>query len=114
LGAGLHHLPGWKTVGLGLIGKAPNAKLQAPSSKLQKSFKSQAPKGRLKTCEAANANDGGRTRFPGRFWALELGIFLELGAWSLELSASLRLKRRETDDQRVWDGWNPQPLLFAG
>src|SRR6267142_2705630 len=47
-------------------------KLQVPSSKFQISSKSQAPK----TC-----TDELRSR-----WRLELGIYLELGAWNLELS----------------------------
>jgi hypothetical protein len=67
------------------IGKAPSSKLQAPEKLQIPSTKNE----HLETCEAANTNKGGGTGFPRRFWALEFGIFLELGAWSLELLASL-------------------------
>jgi hypothetical protein len=46
-------------------GETPKAKLQAPSSKLQKNTKIQTSKG-------ATA-----------FWILKVGAFLELGAWCL-------------------------------
>ena len=36
----------------------------------------------------------GGARFPRRLWALEFGIFLELGAWRLELGHHSRRKRK--------------------
>ena len=89
-------------MGLRLAG---SSKLQVPSSKKAPNPKHQNE--HLKTCEAANSNQGGGTCFPRRLWALEFGIFLELGTWSLELCQSdIPLK--------TWRKLVSWPLLLLG
>jgi hypothetical protein len=56
------------------LGRAGSTKLQAPSSREISSIKHQTG-----------------AYVPRPFWNLELGISLELGAWSLVLPARLRL-----------------------